>query len=154
MDDADFMRRCLQLGRIALNSGDAPVGSVIVVSGQIIAEAVEAVKQNTDPTAHAELLAVRVACQKLQTLELPGATLYTNVEPCVMCALAIRQAKISRVVFGIRNHQIGAVTSKFNVLTATDFPAKFALPIIDIGILQIECENLMFEFLKFKQSQK
>src|ERR1044072_2101015 len=105
--DDDFMRRCLELGRIALKNGEEPVGSVLVIGGEINAEGVEAVKQNQDPTAHAEIEAIRAACAKLNTLDLSGATLYTNVEPCVMCAYAIRQTGIACVVFGARTARAG-----------------------------------------------
>lgn len=80
-NDEDFMRRCLQLGRMSLIAGEAPVGSLIVIGGKIIAEAGESVKSKTDPTAHAEIEAVRAASEKLGALDLRDATLYTNVEP-------------------------------------------------------------------------
>ncbi len=139
------MRRCLELGRIALAAGDAPVGSLIALAGKIVGEGIESVKSKLDPTAHAEILAVRAACKNLQTLDLAGATLYTNVEPCVMCAFAIRQTGISRVIFGIANGKVGGANSKFQVLTDTNFPAKFPAPEIRFGILSEECERLAAE---------
>ena len=139
------MRRCLELGRIALATGDAPVGSVIVLARKIVGEAVESVKSKLDPTAHAEILAVRAACVKLQTLDLSGAMLYTNVEPCVMCAFAIRQTGISTVIFGISNGEVGGASSKFPVLTDAGFSAKYATPQIRTGILLDECECLARE---------
>ena len=145
MTDKDFVRRCLELGRIALETGDAPVGSLIVLAGKIAGEGVESVKSKLDPTAHAEILAIRAACEKLQTLDLSGATLYTNVEPCVMCAFAIRQTGISVVVLGISNSEVGGANSKFPVLTDSNFPAKFAPPQIRKGILSEECEYLASE---------
>jgi tRNA(adenine34) deaminase len=146
MSDEDFMRRCLLLGRSALDSGDAPVGCVIVLEGKIIAEGIEAVKSKPDPAAHAEIEAVRAACERLKTLDLSGATVYTNVEPCVMCSFAIRQTGISRVVFGISNNEVGGVNSKFAVLTDANFPAKFPPPEIQAGILAEDCENLWRDF--------
>ncbi len=95
-DDEDFMRRCLELGRIALQRGDAPVGSLIVLNKRIIAEGIESVKSKNDPTAHAEIEALREACRTLETIDLSGGTLYTNVEPCWMCSYAIRQTQISK----------------------------------------------------------
>ena len=136
------MRRCLELGRIALKTGDAPVGSLIVLAGKIVGEGIESVKSKLDPTAHAEILAVRAACEKLQSLDLSGATLYTNVEPCVMCTFAIRQTGIGAVVFGISNGEVGGANSKFPVLTDAEFPAKYAPPEIRTGILLQECEYL------------
>ena len=139
------MRRCLELGRIALKTGDAPVGSLIVLAGKIVGEGIESVKSELDPTAHAEILAVRAACENLQALNLSGATLYTNVEPCVMCAFAIRQTGVAAVVFGISNGAVGGANSIFKVLTNSEFPAKFAPPEIRSGILLRECEYLAAE---------
>jgi len=132
--DEIFMRRCLELGKIALAAGDAPVGSLIVLSGEIVGEGIEAVQSNLDPTAHAEILALRAACERLQTLDLSGGVLYTNVEPCVMCAFAIRQTGIGAVVFGISNSEVGGANSTFKILTDSEFPAKFAPPEIRTGI--------------------
>lgn len=145
--DENFMRRCLELGRIALAAGDAPVGSLIVLAGKIVGEGIESVKSKFDPTAHAEILAVRAACQTLRTLDLSGATLYTNVEPCVMCAFAIRQTGIQIVIFGISNSKVGGVNSKFPVLTDSEFPTKFPPPKIQTNILAKDCEILWRDFL-------
>lgn len=145
------MRRCLELARIALENGDAPVGALIVSSGEIISEGIESVKSKLDPTAHAEIEAIRAACEKFNTLDLSGATLYTNVEPCVMCAFAIRQTGIRTVVFGISNNKVGGANSKFAVLADADFPAKFAPPEIRAGVLSEECENLFQDFQQVSQ---
>src|SRR5438132_13089 len=134
-NDEDFMRLCLALGRTALASGDVPVGSLIVIGGKIISEGIESVRSKSDPTAHAEIETVRYACEELKTLNLGDATLYSNVEPCVMCAFAIRQLGILRVIFGLSNSQVGGVISKFPVLTEPGFPAKTAPPEIHAGIL-------------------
>lgn len=146
-NDEDFMRRCLELGRKAMDAGDAPVGSVIVIGGKIIAEGIEAVESKLDPTSHAEIEAVRTACEKLSSLDLRSATLYTNVEPCVMCAYAIRQTGIHTVIFGISNNEVGGVNSKFPVLTDQNFPAKLPPPKIQTDILAEDCENLWRDFL-------
>lgn len=150
MNDEDLMRRCLILARLALENGDAPVGCVIVSENQIIAEGIESVRQTKDPTAHAEIVDVKIACEKMQTLDLSGATLYSNVEPCVMCAFAIRQTGICRVVYGISNREVGGANSKFAVLTDAYFAAKFALPEIRADVLKEECEMLWREFLEHR----
>jgi tRNA(adenine34) deaminase len=145
-NDEDFMRRCLELGRIAMKNGDPPVGSVIVFEGRIIAEGIESVKSNFDPTAHAEIEAVREACRKSETLNLIGTTLYTNVEPCWMCAYAIRQTRIGRVVFGSRNVQTGGATSDYAVLLNDQL--KMPKPLIEAAVLEVECDRLLVEFRK------
>lgn len=144
-NDEDFMRRCLELGRIALDGGDAPVGCLILYEGEIAAEGIESVKANCDPTAHAEILAVKSACEKLKTLDLSGTVLYSNVEPCVMCAFAIRQTGVGTVVFGMPNNQVGGTNSRFAVLSDSNFPAKFPPPEIRMNILPEECEKLWQE---------
>src|ERR1700755_1026094 len=100
--DEEMMRQCLDLARVALEKGDSPDGSLIVQEGRIGARGTEAVKVRNDPTANAEIEALRSACERLRTLDLSGSVLYTNVEPCWMCSYAIRQTRIARVVFGLR----------------------------------------------------
>ncbi len=143
-NDEDFMRRCLELGRIAMKNGEAPVGSLIVFNGQIIAEGIESVKSKSDPTAHAEIEAVREACRKLETLNLSGTTLYTNVEPCWMCSYSIWQTQISQIVFGSRNERTGGATSEFAVLFNDEL--KLPKPIVEAACLEKECELLLAEF--------
>ena len=108
-----YMHRCRQLADEAVRGGDAPVGSLVLRDGKIIAEGVEGVKAQNDPTAHAEILAIRKACAALGTLDLSGTTLYTTTEPCLMCSYAIRQTRISRVVIEKRTEQGGGVTSLY-----------------------------------------
>jgi tRNA(adenine34) deaminase len=147
--DEEMMRRCLDLGRIALGKGDAPVGSVLTRNSEIIAEGIEAVRAKNDPTAHAEIEALRFACEKLQTLDLLGSVLYTNIEPCWMCSYAIRQARLERVVFGIRNEKVGGFSSRYQVLA--DGNLRLPVPQIESGILQQECELLLAEYQKEKE---
>ena len=142
--DEQMMRRCLELGKLALENGDAPVGSLIVKNGEIIAEGIESVRAKNDPTDHAEIEAVRAACGKLETLDLSDCVLYTNVEPCWMCSYAIRQTQIGRVVFGSRNEKVGGFSSKFKVLR--DENLKMPRPEIVADILREECEMLLTEF--------
>ena len=143
------MKLCLALAAEAQDKGDAPVGSLIVRNGEIVAEGVEAVKFKNDPTAHAEIEAVRAACKKLRTLDLSDCVLYTNVEPCWMCSYAIRQTRISRVCFGSRNLKVGGISSKFAVLL--DENLELPKPLIKAEILLEECEGLLAEFRKKKK---
>ncbi len=151
MNDENLMRRCLTLARFALENGDAAVGCVIVSENEIVAEGIESVRQLRDPTAHAEVIAVRIACEKMQTLHLSDLVLYTNVEPCIMCAFAIRQTGIRRVVYGISNREVGGANSKFPVLADADFSAKFAPPETVIDVLPEECEIIWREFLELRE---
>ncbi len=141
LNDEDLMRRCLELGRTARQNDDAPVGSLIVLDEQIIAEGIESVKSKNDPTAHAEIEAVREACRKLNCLDLSGATLYTNVEPCWMCSYTIRQTRIGKVIFGSRNVKTGGMSSEFVILLNEKL--KPPVPAIIGGVLKAECDALL-----------
>lgn len=96
--DKEFLERCQELAALAPQTGDAAVGSLVVLNNEVIGEGVESVKANNDITAHAEIVALRHAAASLGTRNLNGATLYTSVAPCIMCAYAIRLANITRVV--------------------------------------------------------
>jgi tRNA(adenine34) deaminase len=96
------MRRCVELARLALATGDTPVGSVVVRAGVVVGEGIEAVRAQNDVTAHAEIQALRAASALVGSADLAGCTLYTTVEPCVMCAYAVRLARIALVVSGTR----------------------------------------------------
>jgi len=111
------MRRCIELARQALASGDAAVGSLILDGDTVLAEGVEAVRARQDPTAHAEIEALRAACARRGSRDLTGCTLYTSVEPCLMCAYAIRLARISLVVSGARGADDTHAISGHAVLT-------------------------------------
>lgn len=116
-EEDKWMQRCLQLAGDAAERGEAAVGAVIVRDGERIAESSEQVKTLQDITAHAELLAIRQACEALMTLDLSDCILYTNVEPCWMCSYAIRETRIQRVVIGKAVPDIGGVTSCYPLLT-------------------------------------
>src|SRR6185312_2953392 len=108
-----YMRLCLKLAGIARDRGEAAVGSVIVRDDDVIAEGIEGVRAQHDIANHAEMEAIRRACQILQTLDLSGCTLYTNAEPCFMCSYAIRACRISTVVFGAPIITVGGFSSHF-----------------------------------------
>src|SRR5215213_6016562 len=152
MTDEEMMRQCLDLARVALEKGDSPVGSLIVKDGRVVARGIEAVKARSDPTAHAEIEALRSACESLRTLDLSGSVLYTNVEPCWMCSYALRQTRIARVVFGLRNEKVGGLSSKFRVLV--DDALKSPVPEIEAEILHEECRLLFVEYQRRHQRQK
>lgn len=139
------MRRCLELARAALEAGETPVGALVLRDGVILGEGREETRTLLDPSAHAEVQAIRAACRTLGSPDLSGCTLYTTVEPCVLCAYVIRRAGLSRVVYGIPTGQAGGVTSRYAILTDSELARWPALPEIVAGVLAEECRALMRE---------
>jgi tRNA(adenine34) deaminase len=111
MDDDFWMNEALALAREAGAAGEVPVGAVVVVDGQLVGSGFNRPIGAHDPTAHAEVMALRDAARRLGNYRLPGATLYVTLEPCVMCAGAIMHARIARVVFGARDPKTGVAGS-------------------------------------------
>ena len=140
----EFMRRCIDLGRQALPH-DVPVGALVMRDGVVLAEGVETVRARQDVTAHAEIVALRAACARLGSLDLSGSTLYTTVEPCAMCAYAIRLARVSMVVAGTRSSDSGSPCSGAIVLTSEDVLLSRRPPIFIRGVLEEECAALLKE---------
>ena len=141
----DFMRRALELAEEALRQGEVPVGAVVVKDGVVVSEAHNEKEKRQDATAHAEMLAIQRASQALGTWRLQDTTLYSTIEPCPMCAGAIVQARIKKVVFGARDLKAGAGGSLINLL---DFPGlNHRVEVIE-GILEEECMQVMSEFFR------
>lgn len=116
--DVQFMRRALELAARAEADGEVPVGAVLVKSEVIVAEGWNRPIAAHDPTAHAEIEALRSGARTLQSYRLTGTTLYVTLEPCPMCAAAIVHARVQRVVFGAWDPRVGAAGSVFNLLNA------------------------------------
>ncbi|MBK6675811.1 MAG: tRNA adenosine(34) deaminase TadA [Rhodocyclaceae bacterium] len=110
-EDEAFMRAALALAREAATLDEVPVGAVVVVDGEIVGRGCNQPIRRHDPTAHAEIMALRAAAARLGNYRLPGATLYVTLEPCAMCAGAMMHARIGRVVFGARDPKTGAAGS-------------------------------------------
>jgi tRNA(adenine34) deaminase len=142
------MRRCLELARESLANGEVPVGAVVAWGDQIIAEGTECTKALLDHSANAELRAIRGACTSLHRTDLNGFTVYSTVEPCVLCAYVVRRAGLSRVVFGIPAGQAGGYTSQYALLRDGSIPGWLPPPEIVSGVLASECEDLMLLFSK------
>lgn len=134
----------LQKGRV-----DVPVGCLILKDGNVIAQSHNQREENQDPTAHAELLAIREASSVLKSWRLSGCLLVVTLEPCPMCAEAIIQSRISTVVFGAYDQRTGACGSAFNLFVAG---RSYPLPEIIGGIEEEECERLLAEFFKTVRS--
>ena len=136
------MRRCIELARQAIASGDTPVGSLIVDDDGLVSEGVEAVRARHDATAHAEMEALRTAFDRRRSRDLTGCTLYTSVEPCIMCAYAILLARISVVVCGARAGDEGHTVSGHIVLTDERLAPNRLPPVVLRDVLVQECESV------------
>jgi tRNA(adenine34) deaminase len=143
MDDVTAMRAALVEARRATEHGDVPVGAIVVRDGVVIASAGNQREQLNDPSAHAEVLALRAAAAHLGTWRLDDCTLYVTLEPCVMCAGAIINARVGTVVFGAPDLKAGALGSLYNI--AAD-PRLNHEPVVRHGVLGEESASLLHEF--------
>ena len=141
----DFMQQALALARDAQQRGEVPVGAVIVLDGTVIGRGSNAPIATCDPTAHAEIVALREAAVSIGNYRLEGVTLYCTIEPCVMCAGAIVAARIARLVFGARDLRFGGVRSKFQI--ADSDLLNHRIEVIE-GVLGFECSQLLREFFE------
>jgi tRNA(adenine34) deaminase len=151
MNDEWHMQRCLDLAKQSLANGEVPVGAIVVKEEQTIGEGCERTRELLDLSAHAEVQAILAASQKLRSVDLTGCTLYSTVEPCVLCGYVIRRSGIRRVVFGIPTGQAGACTSQYAVLKDTSLGGWPQPPEVTSGVLATDCEDLM---RAFSQRQK
>jgi tRNA(adenine34) deaminase len=142
------MRHALDLAREAGSAGEVPVGAVVVVNEVVQGRGRNSPVSTNDPTAHAEILALREAAAALANYRLPGATLYVTLEPCVMCAGALVAARISRLVFGARDLRFGGVRSKFRL--ADSDVLNHRVEIVE-GVLAAECTTLMQTFFNARR---
>lgn len=147
--DIDFMQLALAQARAAADSGEVPVGAIIVKSGEVIASGANRPIAQHDPTAHAEILALRRAGDALSDYRLLDTTLYVTLEPCIMCASAIIHARVQRVVFGAWDPKAGAAGSVINVFTTPQLNHR-----VDVfgGVLIEECANLLSEFFRARRA--
>ena len=134
-----YMRRCLELAEMAALAGDTAVGALIVRGDEIVAEGIERTRTSLDPSAHAEVEAIRHACRHLSTLDLHGCWLYSTVEPCVLCGYTIRRTGISHVVYGVPAGQAGACTSSYAILADRDLRGWPSIPEVTAGVLAEQC---------------
>jgi tRNA(adenine34) deaminase len=148
MDDELFMREALALAREAERAGEVPVGAVVVQGGAIIGRGFNSPVSRNDPTAHAEIRALRQAAETVKNYRLEGATLYVTLEPCVMCAGAAVTARIARLVFGARDLRFGGVRSKFRI--ADSELLNHQVEVVE-GVLAAECTERMQSFFAAKR---
>lgn len=145
MDDLDerFMRRAVELAREAEAAGEVPVGALVVRDGEILAEGFNRPISTHDPTAHAEMVALRAAAARIDNYRLPGTTLYVTLEPCAMCAGAMVHARVQRLVYAATDPRAGASGSVFNVVQN---PALNHRLEVTPGVLADECAALLRNF--------
>ena len=143
MDDAGYMAEALSLARAARDRGEVPVGAIVVSDGAIIGRGGNAPIAANDPTAHAEIAALRDAAVALGNYRLPGCTLYVTLEPCAMCAGAILHARISRLVYGARDPKTGACGSVVDLFGDARLNHHATA---EGGVLADECGKLLSDF--------
>jgi tRNA(adenine34) deaminase len=141
--DEEYMREALDLAARGAARGEVPVGAVVVVDGAIAGRGWNCPIERHDPTAHAEIIALREAAAAAGNYRLAGATLYCTLEPCVMCAGALVAARVERLVFGTRDLRFGGVRSKFRI--ADSGTLNHTVEVVE-GVLAVECVELLREF--------
>ncbi len=145
MNDFDFMGLALDQARQAAAAGEVPIGAVLVLDGEVIAQAYNLRETDQDATAHAEMLVIRDACRKLGRWRLSGATIFVTIEPCPMCAGALVMSRVKRLVYGSPDFRAGAVESIFNIV---QHPALNHRLLVTAGVRQEECAAVMQAFFR------
>jgi tRNA(adenine34) deaminase len=146
--DLQFMREALSEARLAAERGEVPVGAVIVHEGRIVARGHNRTLTDNDPTAHAEMIALRAAARALGNYRLNGVAVYVTVEPCAMCAGALIQARVARLIYGCDEPKGGAVRTCFQVL---EHPSVNHRVEVTAGVLAEECARVMQEFFQLRR---
>ena len=144
--DESWMWKAIHLAREAAKLNEVPVGAVVIDSGgKILAAASNRTIKNNDPTAHAEIIALRTAAIRTGNYRLTGATVYTTIEPCAMCAGALVNARVARLVYGAPDERFGAVETHFRICDSPELNHRIE---ITSGVLADKCRRLMQEFFR------
>lgn len=151
MNDEDYMQIAMQLALDAGKAGEVPVGAIVVKDGEIIGRGSNAPIGTHDPTAHAEIQAMRQAAKQLGNYRLVGCTLYVTLEPCAMCAGAIQHARIARVVYGASDPKTGACGSVVNLMAEDRLNHHTE---VAGGVLSDACGNVLSEFFAARRKNK
>lgn len=146
--DAEYMRMALTEARKAFAKGEVPIGAVVILEGEIIASGHNLRETNRDATAHAEMIAIREACARLDRWRLSDATLYVTIEPCPMCAGALVMSRVKRVVYGSADYKAGAAESLFNIVNNDKLNHRLE---VTAGVLEDECKDIMKEFFQMRR---
>ena len=151
MNDEDFMRAALELARQAEQSGEVPVGAVVVMDGEIIGRGSNAPIGRHDPSAHAEMLALRDAAQRVGNYRLVGCELFVTLEPCLMCVGAMFHARIARVIYGASDPKTGAAGSVLNLFEEQRL--NHHAEVLG-GVLADECGAILSQFFAARRAQQ
>ena len=149
--DLFWMQKAFELAKRSEAEGEVPVGAVVVLGNQLLAEGWNRPIQNHDPTAHAEIMALQAAGQKLKNYRLIDTTLYVTLEPCPMCASAMVHARVAKVVYAADDLKTGAATSAFRLLDSTQLNHQVE---IVSGVMQQPCSELLSHFFKKRRDSK
>jgi tRNA(adenine34) deaminase len=149
--DEKFMRMALEEAQRAGQKGEIPVGALLIRKGQVLARAHNRCIELSDPTAHAEILALRRAGERLGNYRLNDTVMYVTIEPCPMCVAAMIHGRISRLIFGASEPKFGAIESKFKLLREDGFNHHFE---VTRGVLETECGEVLRSFFKKKRTLK
>jgi tRNA(adenine34) deaminase len=144
-EDQAHMRAAISEAKVAAQVGEVPVGAVVVVNDEVIGRGINRTISDTDPSAHAEVVALRAAALELGNHRLPNATLYVTLEPCTMCVGAMVQARISRLVFGAYDPKAGAAGSAIDLTDSRAFNHRFE---VNGGVLADECGEVLKNFFE------
>ena len=148
MTDADYMQLALVEAKKAEANGDVPVGAVIVKAGEVIAKAHNMREECCDSTAHAEVIAIRKACEHLHSWRLINCTMYVTLEPCPMCAGALVLSRMARLVYGAADIKMGACESLFNIVSNKNLNHSID---VTAGVCEQQCKEMLQEFFKSKR---
>ena len=148
MAHEDFMHAALEQARFGLVAGEVPIGAVVVIGGEIVARAFNQPISAVDPTAHAEVVALRAAAKAVGNYRLVGATVYVTVEPCMMCVGALSHARVAEVVYGAPEPRMGSLVSTLQGLDSSGLHHRFE---VTAGVLGVECRELIQEFFRARR---
>jgi tRNA(adenine34) deaminase len=143
------MRQALAQARCALAAGEVPIGAVVVREGRVLGTGFNQPIAAHDPTAHAEVMALRGAARAVGNYRLPGSTLYVTLEPCLMCAGALVHARVATVVYGAADPKAGAICS---ILEVGNLPTNHRFTVV-AGVLEPECREVLVDFFRVKRGQ-
>jgi tRNA(adenine34) deaminase len=146
--DAHWMRQAIAAARDAEARGEIPVGTCIVIGNTLLAVAGNRTRTDIDPTAHAEMVALRDAAQTTGNYRLPDAVVYSTIEPCAMCAGALIQARVRRLIYGASDERAGAVESRFRICDSDFLNHRIA---VTAGVLEEDCRKLMQRFFRARR---